>query len=169
MSDYSFMKTGFGGGASENKGEEISQLDILSLVSLFVENAMKTAGKHVEICNRDAITPQDIKYSLIYETRTWLKRKDLIENFNQMKKELEDEQNESDGEDDNEDYHDENREDELIVSDCMEFERKEIVDDENKEFLTNLYDYYDNWSDWQPQNVIENILKNAIDKTLTSI
>ena len=169
MSDYSFMKTGFDAGVSENKSEEISQLDIISLVSLFVENAMKTAAKHVKICNRDAVTPLDIKYSLIYETRTWLKRKDLLENFYEMKKEIEYEENETDGEDDNDDQENETIKDELIVTDCMEFQRKEIDDDENKEFLTNLYNYYDNWNDWEPQNFIENILKNAIDKTLTSI
>ena len=178
MSDYSFMKTGFVG-ATQSSETQISEIDVLSLVSLFVENAMKTAAKHVKICDRDAVTALDIKYALIYETRTWLKRKDLIKDFNEVKEELQQEFEEEDEEEydkeDEEEYDEEDEEvdniidDELITTDCLDFTRSEIQDNENKEFLTNLYEYFDNWDEWQPQNFIETILKNAIDKTLTSI
>ena len=39
----------------------------------------------------------------------------------------------------------------------------ENVSEKDKEFVKNIHDYYDNWTNWRPSNRIEEILKNAID------
>jgi len=160
MSDYSFMKSGFS--ATELPEETISETDILALISLFVENAMKTASRHVFICKRNGITQTDIIYGLIYEVFNWLKRPTLLKDFHEIRDEIE---NDEEIDEENSDY--ENIEDMVVPDDQIEeFKRADIQDDGNKTFLVNLYNYYDNWSSWVPQNSIENSLKSAIDKII---
>lgn len=161
MSDYSFMQSGIGNGVVEPE-PKFSETDILSLISVFVENAMKTAAKHVRICRRNGVTCEDITYGLIYEVFNWLKRETLLEDFKEAKKEIEQMEEDGDGDSDYEEIND------IIVPDDQieKFTRCSQIEGENEEFLKEFYEYYDNWDKWEPSNSIENALKNAVDKIL---
>ena len=188
MSDYSFLKSGFSNTDVEQQ-ETLSEIDIVALVLLFVENAMKTASKHTIICKRNAVTKTDVTYGLIYEVFNWLKRPTLIKDFQEIKNEIENEAAEEEAEyndgaedkdngaekDDDEDEDDddsngdfENIEDIIVPDEYVdEFERISIQNDDNKEFLEELYSHYDNWPNWVPQNNIEKSLKSSIDRIIT--
>ena len=189
MSNYSFMKSGFSNTDVEQE-ETLSEIDIVGLVSLFVENAMKTASKHTIICKRNVVTKTDVTYGLIYEVFNWLKRPTLIKDFQEIKNEIENEAAEEEveyndgaedkdngaGKDDDEDEDEadddsngdfENIEDIIVPDEYVdEFERAIIQNDDNKEFLEELYSHYDNWPNWVPQNNIEKSLKSSIDRII---
>ena len=193
MSDYSFLKSGFSNTDIEQE-EALSEIDIAALVLLFVENAMKTASKHTIICKRNVVTKTDVTYGLIYEVFNWLKRPTLIKDFQEIKNEIEadeaaeeeaeyndsaeekdngaekddddDEDEDDDDDDSNGDF--ENIEDIIVPDEYVdEFERTSIQNDDNKEFLEELYSHYDNWPNWVPQNNIEKSLKSSIDRIIT--
>ena len=79
MTDYTFMKTGF--------SEELSDTDdMFILITLFTTNAIKHAKKHIEISNRDAITKEDMRYGMIYETIEFLSNPNFREELASIRK-----------------------------------------------------------------------------------
>lgn len=159
--DYSFMKSGFSL-MKENKSNDLSndQLDnIMSMFTMFSSNAVVNAGRYVDLCNRNGITDQDMKNGLIYEVFEFTKRPNFKEEMENIKEEI------KNGDDEDEEEIDEN----LIIKDdeIMSFSRIENVNDlktEDKEFVIKYHNYIDNWEDWKPSNIIENIMKNSINK-----
>lgn len=167
MSDFSFMKSGVAGEAATDSG--ISEIEIVSLLTVFVENAMKTAAKHVNICRRNGVTCEDITYGLIYEVFNWLKRSNLIENFKETKEEFE-KMVEEESEDEEEDSDYEEISEHIVPDEHIEkFTRCEAIEGEHEEFLRELYQHYDNWDTWVPSNPIENALKNGVDTVLKTL
>lgn len=59
--------------------------------------------------------------------------------------------------------------DDVIVDDEDIDDFKEVnsenVDEKDKEFVKKMNSYFSTWDEWVPQNKLEELLKNAIDKT----
>ena len=93
MSDYSFMKSGFNseGSAMANPFEGFSEEDIQILLSLFVSNAMINAAKYSKLAGRNGVTKTDVEYGLKYEVFEFFQRDDLIQGYEEIKKDMEEE------------------------------------------------------------------------------
>ena len=93
MSDYSFMKSGFnsGGSSMANPFEGFSEEDIQILLSLFVSNAMINAAKYSKLAGRNGVTKTDVEYGLKYEVFEFFQRDDLLQGYEEIKKDMEEE------------------------------------------------------------------------------
>ena len=171
--DYSFMKSGFSL-TKEKKSKDSSndQLDnIMSMLTMFSSNAVVNAGRYVELCNRNGITEQDMKNGLIYEVFEFTKRPNFKEEMENIKEEIKNESDDEEEEEEEEEEENNNKEinENLIIKDedIMSFSRIENVNDlesEDKEFVIKYHNYIDNWEDWKPTNIIENLMKKSINK-----
>ena len=168
MSDYSFMKTGLGGGSVQTptiSNTELENIEIL--LSLFMTNGIDNAAKYVAYCKRKGVTVMDISLGLKYEVFEFLKRKNLMndiqketEEYKKFKEELDEEESDDDVEDEDDNSH-------IIPDEEVEpFSRikPEYIDDSNREFIEKMHDYYDTWDSWEPDTPFNKILKNAINK-----
>ena len=161
MSDFSFMKSGFGSISEQKDLLESFDMDfILIMLDLFTVNASKNALKYITIGGRNIVTVTDVKYGLIYEIFEFMKNPNILKDLEKMK-----EMRDLD-EDDVTD--DEDLEEEKIAKDeGDDFSRIEIDSvekEEDKEFVTKMHEYHDTFPDWEPQNHIEHILKSATEK-----
>ncbi len=157
------MKTGFDNTFSNDKDIDNSKLNILSLLTVFMENSVSNAAIYTKHSNRTIITSKDISLSLKREVFEFLNSDDLeirakeildeyIEEFNN---EEEDEEDEEDDEIDekkmNDNYSTEETE-EFVESTC------------NCDICIQMNKYNNIWKDWKPTNKIEEILYNGIVK-----
>jgi hypothetical protein len=179
MSDYSFMKSGQSSVKDPAKLSENEILNIECILNLFIENAVKNAAKYVQLCQRNGITKEDMCYGLRYEVFEFLKRPNIFENIEDIKKTLINEYENLENGDyentdlENEDYENADSENgdyenEFIVPDSIlnNFERIEdkYITNINKDFIEKYHNNYDTWDKWSPSTPIEEILKNAINK-----
>jgi len=161
--DYSFMKTGNSMIREPASLEEIDEMYIASLLTLFTSNAIVNAKEYSDLCERNGITKEDMRYGLIYEVFEFLNNPNLVDDLREVEKQLEEEEIYSDDE--------EEELEELLTDDNIEDfnriskEKIEELENEDKEFINKIHKYYDEWDEWQPKNDLETILKNAIDKT----
>jgi hypothetical protein len=122
---------------------------------------MTNAAKYVEYCQRNGVTQEDVVYGLIYEVFEFLNDPNLSANIEQSIGEI----NETDEEDDDLD--------DIIVPDeqIQGFSRitDELINADNEVFVNKMHNYYDNWENWEPQDEIQIILKNAINQSINSI
>lgn len=177
--DYSFMKTGFTP-LKENNSSQESVNTIYEIIKIFTSNALDHSSEYVRICNRNTITQEDMRMGLINELFDFIERnsKELqhIENINKIYKRETDlyylqitDEVDSD-EDSDEDYHettetnDSNNEPENLFKRA---DKNSIKNSDDRFFAEKMHDYVDRFPEWVPQNNIEQILKSAIDKTIT--
>lgn len=161
MSDYSFMKTGFNMINSKPKLSEEELLNIECLLSLFISNSTVNAAKYVELSNRNGVTKEDLIYGLRYEVFEFLENQNIMEELDNIKNEILD---------DNSDIEDEDVSD-IIVPDeeinCferIEDSKYDILSEDEKTFIEKMHRYYDNWDIWVPQSPLEDLLKKSLDK-----
>ena len=168
------LKTGFDNLEDTDKNEEI-KLQMSALITVFMENAIKTAEIYTKEANRKVITPQDISLSLKRELFTFLDNDDIeqrsLEILNEFKAEL------SNNEEDSFSSEDENSEMEEVDSIDSEYEddeqkKYEEADEEEKFTICNsdskickeVNMYAEKWKTWEPTNNIEKILWEGINK-----
>ena len=156
-----------------------SQIQIMSLLTVFLENAIKSAEIYTLHSKRTIISSKDISMALKRELFTFLdnedialRAKDIVKEYKQEIEYAEDDEEyyEDDEEDeDDEEYDEEYDEDEqneeknkdnYITNDTEEF-KKSIC---NWSICTEINNYTDNWDSWKPTNNIEEILYNGIQK-----
>lgn len=144
MNDFSFMKTGI----NNNNHQTI---DITSIVGIFTEDAIKIASLYTTHSNRTIITKTDIqnalKFRACHNTLFLDNIKERIENFEKFL------QNYS-SEDESEDEQMEESIEEYTQSQCTCILCEKM----------NNIDTY--WNQWNPDNQMDIIVKNAISKTL---
>ena len=177
MSDYGFMKSGFGTGSEPVKkplsGEDIEHIEIL--LSLFISNSISNASKYVTHCGRNGVSKEDINYALKYEVFEFLNNKNINADIKQATEDyheyLEEMESSEEEEDDANDYAvstvDANDAAFIIPdSEVDEFKRIDpsLICDENREFIDKYHTHFDKWDSWQPVSPLDIILKNAIDK-----
>ena len=82
------MRSGFSG-ENPSPFDGFSQEDIQVLLSLFVSNSMINAAKYSKICGRNGVTKTDVEYGLKFEVFEFFQREDLMEGFEEIKKDME--------------------------------------------------------------------------------
>ena len=139
--DFTFMKSGFN--TLIEKDETIE--NITSIIMVFMENAIKTADIYVKHCNRNCITSEDIKRSLMLEVFFMKQRPNMLEKCEDMKKTIKEiiEMDSDDEEDDDEEIINETDDDPFCESKC------------NCAICKCTNTIYDRWSKFTPSTSIE--------------
>ena len=159
--NYAFMKSG---NSVINTEPQIDPNHLISLLTLFIKNAMINAAKYVEYSNRNGITQTDVLYGLKYEVFEFLSRPNLTGS-------LEDIQNDYMN-DDNEEI-DEEELNKMIVPDGEIDSFTEIgvklINVDNKEFIDKMHHYNNTWDDWNPTTPLEKSLQKAINISIENM
>ena len=159
MSEYSFMRSGSSNIPIQNP-DIMSPADLMALLALFSSRSMENAAKYVDYCDRNGVTTTDVIYGLRYEVFEFMNNPNIINEANEMKEEMESVEDEED--DDDSDW-----EDIIVEDDEIEaFHRIDNtkIDEHNRQFITKMHKYYDEWDSWVPDSPLNIIFKNSIDK-----
>ena len=89
--DYSFMKTGFNNVIS-NKPDQPDVENLEVMLALFISNATTNGAKYYELASRNGLTKEDIIYGLRYEVFEFLNRDNIMEELNNIKDEMKEEE-----------------------------------------------------------------------------
>ena len=156
------MKTGFDNIFTSNQNLDNSNLNILSLLTIFMENSVANAAIYTKHSNRTIITAKDISLSLKREVFEFLNSDNLETRAKEILDEYIGELNNSDTEEDEEDEEDDEKKlDESFISE----ETEEFVESTCDCNICKQINKYNNiWKDWKPTNKIEEILYNGIIK-----
>ena len=181
------LKTGFDNSVDNSSKSEEYQLQMMSLMTVFMENAIKTAEIYTKHSNRKTITSIDISLGLKKELFTFLDNDDIEERalaiFNEFKNEeltpsSSDNEDESEEEYNNEDESEEEYNNEELAppsSDNEKFvdigKKNESEEEEEEEFKKSececeickkTNECVELWKTWKPTNRIEEILYSSI-------
>ena len=181
------LKTGFENVISNDNSEH--KLQIMSLMTVFMQNALKTANIYTKHSNRNIITSIDISLGLKKELFTFLDNDDIEERalkiYNDFKEEQEtDEYSEETGEEEQETGEEEQETDEYSEETDEEDGENDEEDGENDEYSEENDEYSEEfiqnkcecdickktnecaelWKTWKPSNRIEEILYSSIQK-----
>ena len=184
MSDFSFMRSGVAGDVVPDDGGTDFMRKVVSILAVLSEEAVSTAERFVKACGRTVVTSEDMLYALRYESRAfWDKdiadrfferlREERQHTYDSEEEDGEEDEEEDDGDDEEDDEEDEDEEDEDEEED-EEDDDEEDGDYENKFALKALAeaDFHNNvmsstagWQEWQPDDPVKRLLKQAIDNT----
>lgn len=184
------LKTGFDNSINNSTQSEEYKFQMMSLMTVFIENAVKTAEIYTKHSNRKTITSIDISLGLKKELFTFLDNDDIEERalaiFNEFKNE---EMNTSSSDEEELDEEESDEDDDLdkkILEEdpfgnfCHLYgtdtkEKKNEIDklneDETEEFKKSececeickkTNEYSELWKNWKPTNKIEEILYSSI-------
>ena len=174
--------------------DEINNRDFIekttTTITIFGENALKTAAKYISHGKRKIVTKEDLKRALILELLLFNKRKIDKKYFNKVKNKLFKKNNNSDMDDnddddnddddnDNDDDNDENedKDDTGFDYDSNLFESENkivpnyIVDNSMESFSFNkcnctlcdcINNIHNEWKNWKPNNTFEKIFQKHI-------
>ena len=144
-SDFAFMKSGFDN-TPFNEDEE--KKNIISIITHFMEHAIKSAAIYVAHAKRKAITPEDIKRAMMLEAFLFSKRGDVSEKVKAIKKEL----FEDNDWDEDVDW-DINPEDETVI----------FTESKDDCAMCKCFNtIYERWDKWTPETKMMEILKKSI-------
>ncbi len=147
--DFSFMKTG--ADLTDDGLTTDYKQTVVSMLTLFGENALNGGALYTKHAKRQVITPEDIKRAMMLEVFVYTKRPDTLARVEQIRKELFSE--EDDEEEDDED-------------DC--FPEQPFTESSCSCSLCQcLNTIYERWAKWEPQTQIEILLKKHIDAIAT--
>jgi cobalamin biosynthesis protein CobT len=160
------MQTGFSSLPSETP-KWIQK--IKGIMMHFMERAVWIGSEYANASGRDIVTSTDILYALQYQARTYL---DYVTNtanieslFDKYVEESGDEESDDQGSDDEESddqgsvdegSDDEESDDEDLFTRC---------DNPPNDLIKDMNMYHDTWEDWNPDNLFQQILKNAVNQT----
>lgn len=156
-SDYSFLKSGFNNLVEPSTPDEETLLTVSSMVTAFMDNALREAGTYIEHAGRNGITKEDIILALKSETFKFLNRSDVNDNVTKWREILEKERC-NDDESDNEEDIDEDMKKE-VDEPINEFKESTCPCQLCQE-INNIESV---WVNWIPQKPIEKVLKKVID------
>lgn len=153
------MKTGFNI-LNNEEDEDNSHLNILSLLTVFMENSISNAAIYTKHSGRKIITSNDISLSLKREVFEFLNSDNLE---SRAKKILDEYMNEL--EDSYEDYEEDDEEEDENNKDYSTEETEEFIESTcNCIICSQINKYKILWNEWKPSNKIEEILYNGIIK-----
>jgi hypothetical protein len=145
--DFSFMKTG--ANLTDDGLTTDYKQTVVSMLTLFCENALNGGALYTKHANRKGITPEDIKRAMMLEVFVYTKRPDTLAQVETIRKELfsQEEEDEEESEDEGE---------------C--FPEQPFTESECECALCHcLNTVYERWAMWEPQTQIEILLKKHID------
>ena len=143
--DFSFMKTGFD--LTDNGLTTDYKQTVVSMITLFGENALHGGALYTKHAKRQVITPEDIKRALMMEVFVYTKRPDTLERIGKIKKELFSQEEEEESEDE----YDYGTDHPFKESEC------------DCALCQCLNTIHNKWAKWEPQTPIEILLKKHID------
>lgn len=162
------LKTGFDNSLHNSSKSEEYELQMMALMTVFIENAIKTAEIYTKHSNRKTITSIDILLGLKKELFTFLDNDDIEERALAIFNEFKNEEFAAPTSDNEEDpfgnyCH-------LYNSECKEKKNK-LEDEGEEEFKKSececevckkTNEYSELWKTWKPTNKIEEILYSSI-------
>jgi histone H3/H4 len=148
-SDFSFMKTGFDP-AGDGLSTDYKQT-VVSMLTLFGENALHGGALYTKHANRQVITPEDIKRAMMLEVFVYTKRPDTLERVETIRKELFGREEEKEEESEEE------------CDGCSHCEQPFKESECECALCQCLNTIYERWVQWEPQTQIEILLKKHID------
>ena len=169
------MKTGFDIFNTDND-QDNNDLNILSLLTVFMENAVENAAIYTKHSNRTIITSYDISLALKREVFEFLNcenledraKKILEEYIDDILNEEENDEEDDEEEDDEEEDDEENSEDKEKKNINNDFSTDDTEDFKESlckcNICSQINKYKDIWKNWKPSNKIEEILYNGIIK-----
>ena len=80
MSDYSFLRSGFGEINNSQQQKDLLR-KIVALLKVLMNDAVQTAEKFVKVCGRRQIRGKDISLALQYEAHEFLQQENLEAKF----------------------------------------------------------------------------------------
>lgn len=147
MSNYSFMKSGVNLLDEGVSTDEVKKIQ--AMVMSFMDKALIDIAVYVEHTGRQEITPRDIKLGLKSETFKFMQRPDISQDIQKWTEYLEEETSDSECEE------------ETIMNGTSE----EFTKGECKCHICAFINSVEKkWDSWVPNEGLENILKNAVDK-----
>ena len=158
MSDYSIMRSGLIG---EQRGVESGQLEfmrnVMSLMRLLMEEAVKSAAVFAATCGRKRIVAEDSVMALKYEAHTFFK-KDIEARFAEVLAEEREHTYETSDEESGEES-DESSEETYTT---------ELTDKRlsatHRAFHARVLKYHNEWGAWEPTDAFQVIIKKAVDR-----
>ena len=143
--DFSFMKTG--ANLTDDGLTTDYKQTVVSMLTLFCENALNGGALYTKHANRKGITPEDIKRAMMLEVFVYTKRPDTLAQVETIRKALFSQEEEEESEDEEE---------------C--FPEQPFTESECECALCHcLNTVYERWAMWEPQTQIEILLKKHID------
>ena len=147
------MKTGFE--VVENNQNDVVYDDFIKksvvILTLLSEDAIGTAQRFCEACGRNIIAAEDMKYALMYEAHEFFNREDMETRFS-TEMNLEDDSGEEEDSQETEDEETQTEEEEYSIQ-CVQ----------DTEFYNQVLEYVVTWKDWNPNDPVVLLIKNAID------
>lgn len=153
------MKTGFG--LVENKPNEELKEKIGSMMLVLMEKAVLSAAHYMKQAGRTTLTALDMKYGFIYEAHEFLERDDIEQRFEEVHY-RQDGEDESESEDECQEMESEGLSDETEEIEEVEEEFTRATTDD--ETIVKMNKYFDEWDDWNPDDRLQQGLKDAINK-----
>lgn len=147
-SDFSFMKTGFDPAAGGGLSVDYKQT-VVSMLTLFGENALHGGALYTKHANRQVITPEDIKRAMMLEVFVYTKRPDTLERVENIRKELF--------------GREEGKEESENEEECSGGDRPFTESECECNLCRCLNTIHERWAQWKPQTQIEILLKKHID------
>lgn len=144
------MKTGFN--PIDEPQPIVTEEEIQKLLVVFMQNAITNASSYSQASGRDNLSSQDVIYGLKYEAFTFCKN-NTLKGYLEM-------------------YNSDDASDTSDTSDASDYEAIEENEefceapDEASEMIRMMNQVNQFWSSWEPDNQIEVILKESIDKTI---
>ncbi len=168
MADYSFMKSGLGEGTGRLSEDE--ELAVLSILGVFVKEAMGHAVHYVHSAGRTAVQGRDILLALKYvacPSYAFMAKESILTDIQSMRQEFEeDEDGNDDGNDnDNDDDNDDGSDAEAYI-DAEEGEDEEwtAACDADDDVVSRMNAASAEFDAWQPADDMSRITKRAIEK-----
>ena len=160
MSDYSFMRTGIGCIAEPASSQwspedwKVAQAALL----VFTEDSMVMAKKYASVRGHEEASAQDIMHCLKAKTREGLATspnvQERMQEYSQML-----EQDQVEEEDGEQDYS-------SAAEDLLNtLDPPADTATADLSFVSRIQDSVNTWDDWEPQNDVDRILKEAVNNT----
>ena len=155
--DYSFMKSGHNI-LVQPEVSDVEKIKIGALISVFAENAIKSAFQYVEHSSRNGVTTEDIKLAMKLEVFQFLKRTDTQERVDEASKEITEEYFGEEGDEGEE--KDELDDSPFMTEDELDTFTKSSCECDHCQKINVVML---NWDSWTPSTDLEKILKKNID------
>lgn len=145
------LKTGFSPVVEQTYDLDLNRIN--NMLQLFSEKSILFGAHYAKCAGRDNLSGMDIIYALQYLTHEFMNLETLEDELNEI--------NNSDNIDDSDDDSDNIDDDD---NDNDEFTR--VSDTTTDEMCRKMNEYHDTWNEWNPTDIVEQILKRNIDKLI---
>ena len=180
MSDFSFLKTGFG---VVEENDDTTVLFVIAALRVFAKDGMITAARYATGQDREEITGQDMRKGLMYQARKFFEQPDDVlhervrEEVQRMEEEEEEDEGEEGEEEEGEEEEGEEEEGDEEEGDEEEGEGEEGDEEEGDEeedsmtleqcrrLVVHVDTICSHWHLWNPEDPVHRLIKHAIDQT----